>query len=257
MATTQAKKTTTTAPRTSKPVGVAAALAAVQSAVKKLEKSERNKHGGYNYASVDDFYDMIRDMLSENGLVIVQDTTEYCFQETTSSNGKTESWVVARFTYHLIQANGERWDNVGHNVAMARSSMGPQAFGTAESYGMKNFLRTMFKIATGENIDVDAHPPGEIAPRQAANSNKSTAKSNSNGSAAPKTNGSTLSKEESAKKADALIADIKKIGTPPKVVEFARKRSGEIDNLTADHAQNVRDAANAHHAELKAMATLS
>ena len=51
-----------------------------------------------------------------------------------------------------------------HRSIMVPASMGSQAFGSAQSYALKQFLRSLFQISTGEkDQDIDAHDTGELA----------------------------------------------------------------------------------------------
>lgn len=46
---------------------------------------------------------------------------------------------------------------------MVSSKMGAQAFGAAQSYALKQFMRSLFQIATGEKgQDADEHPNADL-----------------------------------------------------------------------------------------------
>src|SRR3546814_17547985 len=45
---------------------------------------------------------------------------------------------------------------------MVLASMGPQAFGSAQSYAMKQFERALFQIATGDGEDADHHAQSNL-----------------------------------------------------------------------------------------------
>ena len=55
------------------PPEIAAAIVTVAKGIKPLEKTERNKFGGYNYVSVDAYYAAIRHLMAEAGLIILCD----------------------------------------------------------------------------------------------------------------------------------------------------------------------------------------
>ena len=50
---------------------------------------------------------------------------------------------------------------------MVNASMGSQAFGAAQSYTLKQFMRSLFQVATGEKgQDADEHPPADLPARK-------------------------------------------------------------------------------------------
>lgn len=149
------------------PAEVAIAVAEVMKRIAKLDKTETNKHGGYRYASVDDFYEMVRPLLAETGLVIIPEELSTSSLNTTTANG-TRTWLVIKYDFTL-NVGGVEWEFRPKRTAMADSSMGSQAFGAAASYAEKFFLRSLFKIATGEpDIDAaEAQPLPALSSRQA------------------------------------------------------------------------------------------
>lgn len=140
------------------PPKVAQAVAAVMSKVPRLNKGERNSHGNYNFASIDDFLEAVRPLMAEAGLVTTADEDECEI---------VEKWLKLRFVFYA-HCGGESFGPMRRS-AMVLSSMGAQALGAAQSYAEKNFLRSLFKIATGEgaSLDADSHPQEQLAqPRQ-------------------------------------------------------------------------------------------
>lgn len=142
------------------PPKVAHAVAAVMKGVKRIEKGDRNKHGGYNFTSVDDFLDSTRPLCAAAGLVIIPDEDTVDTIDTTSGegNGKRTTWLRIRFTFTLSHESGETWEHRPRRTVMVNASMGSQAYGAAQSYAMKQFLRSLFQIATGDGEDADTQP---------------------------------------------------------------------------------------------------
>lgn len=146
------------------PPKVAAAVAAVMAEVPKLAKTERNTHGSYNFASIDDFLEAVRPLCAKSGLIIVQDEDGFEMRDGGSDkNGKPVSWLVIRFKFTLAHASGETWAHRPTRTIMVAASMGAQAFGAAQSYCLKQFERSLFQIATGEKgADADEHPAADL-----------------------------------------------------------------------------------------------
>ena len=136
------------------PAKVAAAVSAVMGAVPKLGKSERNSHGNYNFASIDDFLEAVRPLCATNGLIIIQDEDGFEMRD---------GWLVLRFRFTLAHSSGETWAHRPTRTIMVAASMGAQAFGAAQSYCLKQFERSLFQIATGEKgADADEHPAADL-----------------------------------------------------------------------------------------------
>jgi len=138
------------------------AVAKVTKAVKRLSKGERNQHGGYNFAGIDDFLEMTGKLCGDAGLNVIMDEEEF---EVIDEFFATKSGRVAglrmRFAIWL-KCEGEK-DGPYHRSIMVPSNMGSQAFGAGQSYVLKQFLRATFQIPTGDKSeDIDAHDTGTM-----------------------------------------------------------------------------------------------
>lgn len=143
------------------PPAVAKAVSSVMGGVTKLKKSEHNNHGNYDFASVDDFLEAIRPLCAKAGLIISQDEESQELKQTTKADGKPATWLKMTFSYTLIHSSGETWGHRPTRTVMVTAGMGAQAFGAAQSYGLKQFMRSLFQVATGEP-DLDADDADEI-----------------------------------------------------------------------------------------------
>jgi len=138
----------------SMPPKVASAVSAVMSAVPKLAKTSKNSHGNYNFASIDDFLEAIRPLCAKNGLIISQDEEHFELRD---------GWLFMRFAFTLAHSSGEVWGHQDRRSIMVSSKMGAQAFGAAQSYALKQYMRSLFQVATGEKgIDADEHPSADL-----------------------------------------------------------------------------------------------
>jgi hypothetical protein len=145
------------------PPNVAAAISAVMNEVPKLSKGEKNEHGNYKFASIDDFLEAVRPLCAKHGLIILQDEESFEMKEGTDKYGKPKVWLLMRFAFTLAHSSGETWAHRPTRSIMVDASMGSQAFGAAQSYVLKQFERSLFQIATGENdVDADSHPADNL-----------------------------------------------------------------------------------------------
>lgn len=136
------------------PPKVANAITEVMKEVPKLTKTEKNSHGNYNFASIDDFLEAVRPLCAKHGLIISQD--EESFE-------MSEGWLIVRFAFTLAHSSGETWAHKPRRTIMVSAKMGSQAFGAAQSYCLKQFERSLFQIATGEKgQDADEHAPADL-----------------------------------------------------------------------------------------------
>lgn len=145
------------------PPKVAEAVAAVMAEVPKLAKGERNSHGNYNFASIDDFLEAVRPIMAKHKLIISSDEDDF----EVIGDGR-DAWLRMRFAFSA-HCGGETYGPMRRSI-MIMAKMGSQAFGAGQSYAEKQFLRSLFKIATGEgaNIDADSHPQDTLARTKSA-----------------------------------------------------------------------------------------
>lgn len=136
---------------------IAKAVAEVMGKIEKLQKTEKNIHGNYDFVSVDDFLEMVRPLCAKATLYIDQQEDEVEFLSTTGTdrNGKEKksNWAKIKHSFTLHHSSGES-SAPTYRTIMVLTSMGPQAFGAAQSYNLKNYLRSLFMMGTGD-IDVD------------------------------------------------------------------------------------------------------
>lgn len=135
------------------PAQVAAAVVSVMKGVKALEKKDRNQHGGYEFASVDAFLAAVNPLCAEAGLIVLQDEVE---TEVVPSGNKLP-WLKVKYAFTLATSAGVTFGPL-HRSVMVQAT-GPQAFGAAQSYVLKTFMRQIFLIATGDKDELDHYAP--------------------------------------------------------------------------------------------------
>lgn len=143
------------------PPVIAAAIVAVMKTVKQLGADERNDHGKYNFVSVDKFYERIGPALTNAGLMLLIDETHSEVKEGKSGN----PWLFIEFALTFAHESGVMSGAMRRSVALPIS--GPQAYGAAQSYVEKQFMRQVFKIPTGDKDADDTAPSDGSAPNSA------------------------------------------------------------------------------------------
>jgi hypothetical protein len=144
------------------PPKVAAALNQVMRGVQKLGKDERNPFANYQYAGIESFLEMVRPLCAEAGLLILQEEEFYEFIHSKDAKDKDITWLVMSFLFGLAHSSGETWSYRMRRTGMVQASMGSQAFGAAQSYALKSFLRSIGLIATGDTEDADSHAQRDL-----------------------------------------------------------------------------------------------
>lgn len=119
-----------------------------------MEKGQENKFDHYDYASIDDFIQHVRGHCAEAGLAIIPDEARDAeTQEVSKKDGKPMVIWNARFGFILIHESGASFGPIYKTVAVQFN--GAQAAGSAQSYALKQLMRGLFLIKTGDNDDPD------------------------------------------------------------------------------------------------------
>ena len=136
------------------PPEIANALNEVSSGAVKLYKGNRNEFANYNFAGIDDFLEVYGKVLAEAGLTIIMDEIKE----------KVDNKVLTLvFNFILIHKSGKMWSHPLRRTIRV-DPRGAQAYGTAQSYALKQFLRGLFMIPTGEDKHMVASPDADSLP---------------------------------------------------------------------------------------------
>lgn len=135
------------------PGTIVQAICQVQSQLGAVKKSQRNQHGGYNFASTDDIYAEVMRAMAAAGLVVLP-----CEREAeivrVEKEGKTSQWLRVVFGF-MLATSEHSWTDETAKRTLYIQVTGPQTFQAAQSYAEKAYLRSLFKIPTGD-MDLDA-----------------------------------------------------------------------------------------------------
>ena len=143
------------------PPEIAAAIAEVMANVKKLAKGDINQYARYNYASIDAFLEAVGPLCAAAGLFFILDEAE---TETVSTAGKDSSILRVRWHVWIGHRGGGMYGPVNRSVDV--QAVGAQAYGSAQSYTLKQFMRALFQIPTGDQDDPDALPHAVMPAQQ-------------------------------------------------------------------------------------------
>jgi hypothetical protein len=138
------------------PPSIAKAVVAVMKGLGTLGKEHTRNDAGarYEYASIDDFIQHVRGHCAEAGLAIIPDEARDAeTQEVTKKDGKSTVMWNARFAFYLIHESGQSYGPIYKGVMVPAT--GAQSAGSAQSYALKQFMRGLFLIPTGDADDPD------------------------------------------------------------------------------------------------------
>ena len=132
------------------------AIADAMAEIKSVSKGDTNAHGGYNFASIDGFLGGCRNACSKNGLHPEISVANY--EQYAGTNNKM--WATYTYEICMCHKSGEETKPVATVVALPIT--GAQTSGSAQSYALKQYLRGLFLMQTGEQDDPDFTDPPEL-----------------------------------------------------------------------------------------------
>jgi len=136
------------------PPKLAAAIVGVKRSLGRLGKSRRNEHGKYMFASIDDFMEFVSDPTDEFGIFFIPgEATEPQLVDVTTANGKPNSMWKVSHAFTIVHESGECYGPITKSVMV--QALGAQSAGASQSYALKQLMRGMFNISTGEGDDPD------------------------------------------------------------------------------------------------------
>lgn len=151
---------TTVAPQlgggTRLPAEIAQAIGQVMTGIKSLPKSEHNGHAGYAFASIDAFLAAVGPLCSAAGLIVFQDEDTV---DVFDRGGK--GWLKITYSFTLAHISGVMAERPVRRTVLQQIT-GPQTTGSSQSYALKQFMRSLFQIPTGDRDDADFQPKTEM-----------------------------------------------------------------------------------------------
>jgi ERF superfamily len=141
------------------------AVCRIMSTVQSVKKSQKNQHGGYMFASTDDIYAAVTHKMGECGLMLVT-LEDDCEIVRIEKEGKTSQWAKITFSFVLATEEGT-WSDHRARRTLYIQVTGSQTFQAAQSYAEKAYLRSLFKLPTGD-MDLDGMPQADTEEGQTA-----------------------------------------------------------------------------------------
>ena len=134
------------------PKSIATAINGVMGDIRTLKKEDENKFQNYSYASIDNFLKAVNPLCAKHGLIINIDE-ESC---EITRDGTKNPWMHIVYKFILSHASGDTWGYTPRrNMFVAMT--GGQSMGSSMSYCLKQYMRSLFLISTGEKDDLDGH----------------------------------------------------------------------------------------------------
>ena len=140
------------------PSSIVQALCQIMVTVDAVKKSQRNQHGGYNFASTDDIYAAVTRKMGEVGLILLS-LEDRCEIKRIEKDGKTAQWAHMEFSF-VLATTADTWTDARAKRTLYIQVTGPQTFQAAQSYVEKAYLRSLLKLPTGD-MDLDSMPQAE------------------------------------------------------------------------------------------------
>lgn len=142
------------------PINIAYSLIQAMAEVEAINHDAENKFGHYTYASIDAFLTYTGRLLAKHGLgIVMNEVAPPGYREGRNDKGQP-AWVMSlAWDIWIFDKAGQMFGPLRRHVNV--QGMGAQAFGAAQSYILKMFLRGLLQIPTGEP-DADADQPVSI-----------------------------------------------------------------------------------------------
>lgn len=143
------------------PKSIATAISGVMGDIQTLKQDADNDFQKYKYASIDGFLGLCRPIMAKHGLIITMDEKN-CVVERDA--GK-KPWLHIEYIFILSHSSGDTWGFTPMRNMFVEVS-GGQSFGSSQSYVLKQFMRGLFQINTGEKDDLDGHDQSFDKPKK-------------------------------------------------------------------------------------------
>lgn len=135
---------------------IAAAMMKIAQAVPQLGKADRNAFAKYNYVSIDKYYDSIAKLAAANGIMWQPREIQTVIEKEIGKDGA----LRITYAFDLYHESGDAIEEFS-KFTILHPIQGAQTAGSALSYADKLFMRSAFKVVTGES-DADASDPDDL-----------------------------------------------------------------------------------------------
>lgn len=207
------------------PPEIAKAIIGVMSEIEKLAKEEKNTHGGYKFASIDAFLELVNPLCAKHKIffwINEREVETIPPQDSVDKYGKPKKTPPAlniKYDIYIVHETGIQCGPAQREVTVLAN--GAQAYGSAQSYVLKQFQRGLFQIPTGDRDDPD-FAPAETLPQKKT---------------LPKKDARALFTELSEG-----MAELEGLGTQP-LVDYLNTKTADIESLPQDWQSQFNTAA--------------
>lgn len=132
---------------------IISAIVEAAKAMPSLDKGNTNAHGGYQFVSIDNYYEVVAKVALAQGLTWKVREEEAKIISVEGRNGPASALFI-KYYVDVMHPSGEIWNGF-FSASIVHPLQGAQTAGSAMSYLVKLFLRTTFHVVTGE-ADADA-----------------------------------------------------------------------------------------------------
>jgi ERF superfamily len=148
------------------PEPIAKGMVAVMGSIGKLQKDGTNAEQKYRYSSVDAFYGAVGPLCAAAGIIIKPRKVGRAEHFEVQGKFGPRRMIRIFYTFVWIHASGATWIDLLDEREVEVQNTGAQAYGAAESYALKSYLKSFFQVQTGEE-DADAQEKLETEQRKA------------------------------------------------------------------------------------------
>lgn len=128
-------------------------LAEVMKQVKYIEKKGFNSFHRYKYATESDVAEKVREVLAENGVMMIPNVTSQTVREHVNAKGKTEYIATVHMEFNFY--DGESGEKITFNMVGEGQDAGDKAVYKAITGAQKYALMKAFMIPTGDDPEAD------------------------------------------------------------------------------------------------------
>jgi hypothetical protein len=147
------------------PKSIVKAICEIKKNVEAVAKTQKNSHGGYMFSSTDDVYAAVARKMGQVGLMIMA-LEEKCEIVKVEKEGKTVQWLHVEYSF-VLATDEDTWSDERAKRTLYIQITGPQTFQAATSFAEKAYIRSLFKLPSGD-MDLDSMPQAETEEGQAA-----------------------------------------------------------------------------------------
>jgi hypothetical protein len=140
------------------------AMVAIMSSITALEKSRQNQAQGYRFRGIDDVYNMLHEIMADNGVFCLPNVVADRHEERTNQKGTVLIYRIVTMRYTFMASDGSSVEATAIGEGM---DSGDKAANKAMSAAQKYALLQAFLIPTEEATDktITAATPTTIGRR--------------------------------------------------------------------------------------------